>query len=99
MAVRVLPRLKASLKELYVHTLGAEYCGTEQIDIDWNKNAYTYDDWILGRSGRGTALSIDCLWHLVLNVTVTNEVNHRIWDGEESDSGWHRTALHVDLNP
>ena len=89
----------AVIDELYVKTVGSEWCGPGQLDIDWNKNAYVYDTWILGRSGSGSALSFSCLWHPYRNVTVMNQVSHKVWDGGEWDSDNHTVTLLTNLNP
>ncbi|MCE2502329.1 MAG: hypothetical protein J4G13_15960 [Dehalococcoidia bacterium] len=90
----------AVIDELYVKTKGSEWCGLVRMDIDWNETHYANDGWVVGGSGNGTALPFICaFWYFNPNVTVRIDVNHRVWDGDESDSGEHKAVVITDLVP
>ena len=90
----------AVINEIYVNTQGSKWCGPHLQSTDWYKSGLVNDAWIVGRSGRSTFWSWECLWFLPHhNVIVRNEAFHRVWDGDESDSGDHRAVLRVNLNP
>ena len=70
------------------------------MDVDWNETHYANDTWVVGGSGTGTALSFICgFWYWDPNVVVKNHVNHKVWDGDESDSGKHKAVVVTDLVP
>ena len=89
----------SSVDEIYVNTKGTKWCGTARIATNWYDSGLSNDTWIVGRSGRGAFWSFECLWHRDRNVNVRNEAVHRIWDGNDSDSGRHTAFIKVNLNP